>query len=292
MMNRGYVWAASAFAMWGILPLYWQVIGHVPADQIVAHRIVWSCLWLIPMVILGGQAESLRQAIRQPRVVMMLALAACFVCINWLAFIWAVTHQRVVESSLGYFINPLFSVLVGVFVFQESLRLRQWIGLAIATLGLVFIAWQYGRIPSIALILASSFCVYGILKKKTSQPPLVSLSIEAGFLLLPSIAYLIWCDRLGASPFLRDSWATDLILIGGGLATTIPLLCFAAGAQQIPLSAVGMLQYIGPTIQFLLGVLVNREPFDGWKAIGFACVWIACLLYAWDNLSQRPTSKG
>lgn len=290
-MNRGYLWAASAFAMWGLLPLYWQVIRHVPADQIVAHRILWSCVWLIPILYLSGQLKPLREAIRQPRTVLLLAVAAVLVCVNWLGFVWAVTHGRVIESSLGYFINPLMSVVIGVLILRERLRTLQQIAILIAGAGLICLTIQYGRLPWIAIVLAVSFCLYGLAKKTTKVHPVVSLTIETYVLLIPTLAYLSYQHLHGQGSFLNTSLITDTMLVGGGLATTIPLLCFAAGAQRIPLSAVGMLQYIGPTLQFLLGTYVNREPFDQWMLIGFACVWIACVFYAMDSWRAHRALK-
>lgn len=269
--------------MWGLLPLYWQTIVQVPVEQIIAHRIIWSCFWLTPVIWFGGFRKSLWEAVTQPKVILKQTVAAILVCANWLCFVWAVTHDRVLESSLGYFINPLMSVLLGVLLLGEKLRRGQQLAILVAAGGLYFLTRQFHGVPWIALSLAVSFCLYGFAKKTTSLHPVVSLSIETFVLLIPSLFLLAIEHSQGRGAFGHFDRYTDCVLIGGGLATTIPLLCFAAGAQRIPLSAIGMLQYIGPTIQFTLGTVVNHEPFDQWKLIGFGLVWCACLLYTSDS---------
>jgi chloramphenicol-sensitive protein RarD len=283
-MNRGHFYAIAAYGLWGLLPIYWQQLSHVPATQVVAHRIVWSCAVLIPIIWLSGKSGTVTKAAKQPRVLFRQLIAALLICANWLGFVWAVTHGRMVESSLGYFINPLFSVLLAVVLLGERLRGIQWMAISIAAAGIGWLGWQYGTIPWIAILLASTFCLYGFVKKTTKLDPVTSLSIETWLLFIPAIGFIAWEQYSGRGGFLVHGSATDSMLLMSGIATTIPLLCFAAGAQRISLSTIGLLQYLGPTIQFLLGWLVYHEPFDNKKLIGFVFVWIALAIYATDSV--------
>jgi chloramphenicol-sensitive protein RarD len=196
-----------------------------------------------------------------------------------------------VESSLGYFINPLLSVLLAVVLLGERLRAVQWLALSIATTGILWLSWQYGAVPWIALLLASTFCLYGFVKKTTKLDPVTSLSIETWLLFLPAVGFLAWEHYHGRGGFLAHGAMTDSLIVLSGIATTIPLLCFAAGAQRIPLSTIGLLQYIGPTLQFLLGWLVYREPFSSSKLVGFVFVWTALAIYAVDSFRAARRSQ-
>ncbi|MEI2755212.1 MAG: EamA family transporter RarD [Chitinophagaceae bacterium] len=290
-MNRGYLFAIAAYTMWGLLPIYWQRLREIPATQVVAHRILWSCLFLIPLVMIGGYWPVIRQALKDRKVIVRQSIAAILVCANWLGFVWAVTHDRIVESSLGYFINPLLSVLLAVAILGERLRWKQWMSIGIAALGVVWLTVQNGTLPWVVLMLASTFCLYAFVKKTTSLHPIVSLSIETWALLIPALIFLGMEHSAGRGGLKLDGGLTDWMLVGAGVATTIPLLCFAAGAQRIPLSVVGLLQYIGPTIQFTLGTLVYNEPFNRNTLIGFCCVWIALAIYASDSVASLLHSR-
>ncbi len=283
-MNRGYFFAFTAYALWGLLPIYWQRLKDIPATQIVAHRILWSCLFLIPLIYFGGYWSTLRDAVRDRKVLFRQSIAAILVCANWLGFVWAVTHEQMIESSLGYFINPLMSVLLAVVLMGERLRLKQWFAIAMAAAGVLWLTRQFGGVPWIALMLATTFCLYAYVKKTTMLHPIVSLSIETWVLFLPALGFLVWEHVSGRGGWLQHGWLSDSLLMCAGVATTVPLLCFAAGAQRIPLSAVGLLQYIGPTLQFLLGTVAYGEPFDQNKLIGFSFVWLALILYASDTI--------
>jgi len=290
-MNRGHFYAIAAYGLWGLLPIYWQQLSHVPATQVVAHRIVWSCLVLIPIIYFSRKTGIVLKAAKNPRVVFRQLIAALLICANWLGFVWAVTHGRMVESSLGYFINPLFSVVLAVVLLGERLRRIQWIAILIAAVGIGWIGWQYGNIPWIALLLASSFCLYGFVKKTTLLDPVTSLSIETWLLFIPALGFIVWEQVHGRGGFLTHGTATDSIIVFSGVATTIPLLCFAAGAQKISLVTIGLLQYLGPTIQFMLGWLVYLEPFDNKKLIGFIFVWTGLAIYAIDSLRASRSPK-
>lgn len=286
-MNRGHLYALSAYTLWGLLPMYWQRLHAMPATQVVAHRIVWSCFILIPIVLISGRWSEIRSALGDRRIVARQLLAAVLVCANWLGFVWAVTHDRIIESSLGYFINPLMSILIAVAFLGERLRNVQWMAVGLAALGVVWLAIQYAAIPWVALSLATTFCLYSVVKKATSLHPVASLSIETWVLFVPAILFLVYEHAQGRGAWLSGDTTADLLLAGSGVATTIPLLFFAAGAQRIPLSTTGLLQYIGPTLQFLLGTLLYQEPFSAAKLVGFAMVWLALFIYASDTLRHR-----
>ena len=290
-MNRGHFYAFSAYTLWGLLPLYWQRLHEVPAMQVVAHRIVWSCLVLVPIVAFGGQWTAIGNAFLDRRVLSRQLVAALLVCANWVGFVWAVTHDRILESSLGYFINPLMSIIVAVLLLGERLRKVQWAAVSLAGLGVMWLAIQYGEVPWVALSLATTFCLYSFVKKTTALHPITSLSIETWVLFIPALGFLIYEHSRGRGGWLSGDSLADALLIGSGIATTIPLLLFAAGAQLIPLSATGLLQYVGPTLQFMLGVLVFHEPFSAAKLVGFALVWSALIIYVTDTLRNLNQKK-
>ncbi len=215
--------------------------------------------------------------------VVIYAVAAVLLAVNWLTYVWAVNAGFIVETSLGYFINPLLSVLLGVVILRERLRLTQWIPLALAAAGVIYLTVVYGKLPWIALTLAFSFGFYGLLKKLAPLSSLFGLTLETGILLLPALIYLVFEQVRGTGAFLHTGTVSDLLLVGAGIATTIPLLLFASAARQIPLTTVGLLQYIAPTIQFILGVFVYREPFDHDHLIGFGMVWLALAIFWLEN---------
>jgi chloramphenicol-sensitive protein RarD len=289
-VNIGYFHAAAAFILWGVLPIYWKQLATVPATQLVAHRVIWSILVLLPLVWLTGGARGIRAAFVTPRVLLRQAIAAAFVSANWLGFVWAVTHDRMIESSLGYFLNPLLSVLLGVFVLGERLRPAQWLAITVAAAGVAWLAAQYHHFPWIALYLAGTFCFYGLAKKQTSLGPLASLTVETLLLLVPAAAFLVAEHVAGRGAFGRRGGGDELLIAVSGVITAVPLLCFASAARRIPLSAIGLMQYLGPSIQFLLGLYVYGEPFDTGKLAGFAIVWTALVIYAIDGLGRMAAT--
>ena len=289
MTNKGLWYALGAYAAWGLFPIYWKWLQQVDAVQLIGHRIGWSFIVLIIFVAATRQLNDLRQAAFNRRVLLIYSLAAILIGVNWLVYVWAVNANYIVETSLGYFINPLLSVLMGVIFLRERLRSFQWIPVALAASGVIYLALAYGRLPWIALTLAFSFGTYGLVKKLAPLGSLYGLTLETGILFIPAVIYLFYVDRTGAGAFLHSNLTTNLLLIGAGVVTTVPLLMFASAAQRLPLSMVGIMQYIAPTIQFLLGVLVYKEPFDRVHLIGFGVVWIALILFAAENLWARST---
>ncbi len=278
-MNKGIWYAIGAYATWGLFPVYWKWLSHVPALQLLSHRILWSCLILLGVVLLSRQWKVFRKATLAPRVLRIYIVAAVLIGVNWLTYVWAVNAGFIVETSLGYFINPLLSVLMGVIFLREHLRPGQWVPIGLAATGVLYLTFAYGSLPWIALTLAFSFGFYGLVKKTAPLNSLYGLTLETGILFIPALLYLLYAEMTGQGAFLHTGAVSDALLVGAGLVTTIPLLMFASAARRIPLSLVGILQYIAPTLQFLLGVLVYGEPFTLTQFIGFGIVWAALVIF-------------
>ncbi len=278
-MNKGSWFAVGAYIIWGILPVYWKSLHHVPALQLISHRVVWSFLLLVIVMMLSRQWAAFREDVRKPRVLRVYIIAALLIGVNWLIYIWAVNAGYIVETSLGYFINPLLNVLMGVVLFHEHLRPVQWIPIGLAGVGVLYLTVVYGSLPWIALCLAFSFGIYGLVKKIAPLGSLHGLTLETGILLVPALIYLIYSEMIGQGAFLHTGATPDALMVGAGLMTTVPLLMFSSAARRIPLFLVGILQYIAPTLQFLLGVLVYKEPFTATRFVGFGIVWAALILF-------------
>jgi len=287
-MNKGILYGIGAYIAWGFFPIYWKFLHHVPAIQLIGHRIIWSCLLLVMFILFTKQWTEFRQTINAS-VIRIYTIAAVLIGINWLIYVWAVNANFIVETSLGYFINPLLSVLMGVIVLKEKLRIAQWIPVALAALGVAYLTYVYGRLPYIALSLAFSFGLYGLVKKLSPLGSLYGLTIETGILFIPALTYLIFVQANNTAAFLHTGTTSDLLMIGAGFITTIPLLMFASAARSIPLWLVGLLQYIAPTLQFLIGVFIYKEPFSHNQLIGFGIVWIALIFFLAENyIANRP----
>jgi chloramphenicol-sensitive protein RarD len=289
-MNKGAWYAVGAYATWGLLPVYFKWLQHVPVLQLVSHRILWSCLMLYSAILLSRQWGTFQKAILTPRVAKVYLAASVLIGINWLLFVWAVSSGFIVETSLGYFINPLVSVFLGVVLLGERLRPWQWVAIGFAATGVLYLTFSYGHPPWIALTLAFTFGTYGLLKKIGPLGSLYGLMIETGALLVPAVLYLLYCSAFVQGVFLHGDLVSAGLLIGTGLVTAVPLLMFAAAAPRIPLSLLGVLQYIAPTLQFLLGVLVYREPFTQSQLIGFGGVWMGLLIFGVEGFFARKAS--
>jgi chloramphenicol-sensitive protein RarD len=289
--KRGLRSGIAAYTAWGIFPLYWKMLAAVPVWQVIGHRILWSTVLLTIWIAASGRSSELRQAIADRRVLGAYAVAALLIAVNWSGFVWAVGAGFIVETSLGYFINPLLSVLLGVFVLGEKLRRLQWLAVAIAAAGVAYLAFAYGRLPWISLVLATSFALYGLVKKQAPLGPVQGLTLETGLLALPALAVLVGSELHGDGAFLHASPLVTALLFGAGAVTTIPLLMFATAAQSIPLLWIGLLQYIAPTLQLAIGVLVYGEPFSGDRVIGFALVWAALAVFAVEGVLQSRVGR-
>ena len=286
-MNKGILYGIGAYALWGLFPFYWKFLRDVPALQVIGHRIGWSFLLLLLVILVSGQWSEFRTAALQRKVIGLYSIAAVLLTINWLVYVWGVNAGFIVETSLGYFINPLLSVLLGVIFLRERLRPAQWIPVSIAAIGVLYLTVIYGRLPWIALTLAFSFGFYGLVKKLAPLGSLHGLTLETGMVFPAALIYLWIVQVNGSGAFLHQTRLTDGLLIAAGAVTTIPLLMFASAARRIPLTVVGLLQYIAPTLQFLIGVLIYKEPFDRAHFIGFAIVWLALIIFGVENYVSR-----
>jgi chloramphenicol-sensitive protein RarD len=281
---RGLGAAAGAFCIWGLLPLYLKELQHVSVLQVTAHRLVWGCFVALGWLAIRGELAGVRQALATPGVRWRLFASAALISANWMTYIYGIATHRVVETSLGYFINPLLNVVLGVFVLSERLNAVQWTAVAIAASGVGYLTWSAGHLPWIALTLAFSFGTYGLVRKVVRVDALAGFASETLLLLPIGAAYLIWCQIAGLGSMAHAGIATDVLLVLGGPLTAIPLVLFAFGARLIPYSTIGLLQYIGPTMQLLLAIFVFHEPFAGPRVVGFSLIWTALAIYAADGV--------
>lgn len=294
--RRGLTAAIASFLLWGAMPLYWHLLRSVPALQILLHRIVWSTL-LVGAWLLWREGRGWLRVLARPRAAWMLAASGLLIGANWGLYIWAVNNGHVVESSLGYFINPLLSVLLGVVFLRERLTRAQWASVAVAALGVSWLALRFGQLPWIALALATTFALYGLIRKLVAVDAMAGLAIEGGYLLLPALAVLGWSEAHGAGGFLASDGSgygatRDVLLVASGALTALPLIGFAYGVRRAPLSTIGLLQYISPTLQFLIGVFAFHEGFDRDRAVGFAFIWLALAMFAVDGWRRSRSTAG
>jgi chloramphenicol-sensitive protein RarD len=288
--RRGAIFGATAYLLWGIFPLYFPLLDPAGAVEVLGHRIVWSLLVVALLVQLTRRWPSVRAVVSDRNRVMRLTAAAMFLAVNWGVYIYGVTSDRVVETSLGYFINPLVTVMLGVLVLRERLRAAQWAALAVATVAVLFLAVQSGRVPWIALVLAVSFGMYGLLKKTSHVGAVEGLAVETAVLTPVALLYLTAIQATGEGTLTSHGPGHAALLALTGLITAVPLLFFGAAASRVPLTTLGLLQYLAPTMQFLLGVLVFDEDMSLARLLGFCLVWLALLLFTADLLGQRRRS--
>ena len=272
--------------LWGIFPLYFKAIENVPAIQIVSHRIVWSLLFLVLIVLALKQFGKFRAQL-SPRIAGVFLIAGVLLSINWLTYVWSVNAGFVVEASLGYFINPLVSVLLGVIFLKEKLRPWQWVPFGIAAAGVIYLTLSRSSSLWVPLTLAFSFGFYGLMKKLTPLGSLYGLTVETAMVSLPALGFLVFMQVQGSGAFWHAGVKTTLLLAFTGVVTAVPLLLFSAGTRSIPLTMVGLLQYITPTMQFLLGVFVYGEPFTFERLIGFCIIWIGLMLFTLEGVLSR-----
>lgn len=276
--------AIASFVIWGTFPLYLKPLHDVPSLQIIAHRIAWACVLVLVWLLLRGELGNLRKPLTSPTIRGKLTASAFLISVNWLAYVWGVGHGHVIEASLGYFINPLANVLLGVVVLRERLNTAQWTAVGIATAAVVYLAVATGATPWIALIIAASFSTYGLLRKVVHVEALEGLAVETLVLMPVALGYLLWCEANGTGALGHAGTLVNTLLVGCGPMTAVPLFLFAFGTRLIPYSTVGLLLYIAPSLQLLSGIFLYHEPFAGARAQGFALIWLALLIYAGDGL--------
>ena len=290
-LARGMAAASLSYLIWGVLPIYWKALDHVPSYEILGHRMAWSLPFIVLFLVLSGQAEALRQA-QDRRSLGLSTASAVLLAVNWYVYIWAVNAGQIVETSLGYYINPLVTVCFGVFFLKERLRTGQIASLGLAAGGVIYLTVVYGSFPWIALMLAVTFALYGLFHKKIRIGPMKSLYLETLIFFLPALALILYLGRDGSSGFLHQGPSTMLLLAGTGLITTVPLLLFGYAAQKMPLFMLGILQYTAPTLNLLIGVFVYGEEFPYSRMIGFLLVWGALALFMLEGIAQRAAGKG
>lgn len=290
-MNIGMLYAAGAYALWGLFPLYFKALQQIPPTEILAHRMFWSLAFILILLTSRRQWAWLGAVLKRPKVVAGFAASALLLAGNWLIYIWAVNSGHVVESSLGYFINPLLNVLIGSLVLRERLRLVQWAAVALAACGVAWLTWHAGSLPWIALSLAATFAFYGLLRKTASLGPLEGLALETMVLFplaLFYMSYLLWQQQ---AVFIAVPSTTQWLLALSGPLTAVPLLLFAAGARRISFSLLGLLQYIGPSLQLCLAVWLYHEPFDAVRLTGFVIIWSALAIFSLEGLWTAWAAK-
>src|SRR6187399_1471862 len=271
--------AVAAFGMWGLFPLYLIGLRAVSAMQITAHRIAWSCLFVLAWLALRGELGQLREAVRRDGVLIRLMASAFFIAVNWIGFAWAVNHDHVLEVSLAYFMGPLLNVLLGIFVLSERLDRTQWIAVGFAAAGVLYLTFIAGHPPWIALMVGSSFAFYGLIRKTVNIDALPGLAVETILLAPFAAAYLVWCELNGAAAFGHDTALVNTLLLAGGVVTSVPLVLFAFGARQVPYSTIGVIQFLAPSLQLLCGLVVFGESLAAARATGFVLIWIGLLIY-------------
>jgi len=286
MKQRGMLCAVLAYLLWGILPIFWKVLKDVSSYETICHRILWSFVLLLAVLALKKRIVSIWKQLDMKHA-FMYAAGAIILALNWNVYVWAVNSNFIVEASLGYFINPLISVFLGVLVLKEKLGRIQWIAIGIAVAGVLYLTFVYGSFPWISIILAVSFAIYGLIHKVGSLGAMEGLFYETGIMLLPVLIILGLFESKGTSSFTHAGTVETVFLVLTGAATAIPMVLFNTGVRLIPLSTVGILQYIAPTLQFLIGVLLYHEPFSANRLVGFVFVWTALVIYTVDSIVKH-----
>ncbi len=289
-LRKGVLLGIGAYGMWGLFPLYFPLLEPATPVEILGHRVVWTLVFLLVVLLIRRRWAWVRAIVHDRRRLTILTVASTVIAVNWGVYIWAVNNDRVVEAALGYFINPLVTVLLGVVVLHERLRVGQWVAVGLAAVAVLVLTAAYGRPPWIALTLALSFATYGLMKNRVRMPAVESLSVETTLLVVPALAVLFWLQVHGTATFGHASGATTTLLAMAGVITAVPLLMFAGAASRVPLSTLGLLQYITPILQFLIGVLVVHEVMPPARWVGFGLVWAALVLFSVDSFRAARAS--
>ena len=290
-MNRnGIFYALGAYVLWGVFPIYWKWLHNVSAIQVIGHRIGWSFILLMIVIFTTRQWTKFRSNLTR-RMLGIYLIASLLLSANWLIYVWGVNAGHIVEASLGYFINPLFSVLLGMIFLKERLRPLQWFPIGLAALGVIYLTWTYGSLPWIAISLAFTFGFYGLVKKTAPLGSLYGLTLETGLVFVPALGYLFYAESTGQGAFGHTGVISDLLMIGTGAVTAVPLLMYASAAKRIPLTMIGIMQYIAPTLQFLIGVLIYKESFTTNQLIGFSMIWVALIIFWVEEVYAHRAQK-
>jgi chloramphenicol-sensitive protein RarD len=289
--RRGLVLGLTAYGMWGLVPLFWHLLAAVDPVEVLAHRTVWGCVVFVAIAAAARRLRDVAAALRAPRTVGMMTLSSTLLCVNWGVFVYAVAADRVLDASLGYFINPLVSVALGTIVLRERLRPLQWIAVGLAAIGVAVAAWSLGTVPWISLVLAGSFGSYGLVRKVAAVDALAGSTVETALAAPVAAAYLVWLTIHGEGAFGADT-GLDLLLVATGVVTAVPLVFFTSAARRLPLSIVGFIQYITPTCQFLLAIAVFGEPLAAGRLVAFVWIWAALAVFSLDTLRTLRRGAG
>lgn len=290
--RRGFLLALGAYLLWGLLPFYMKAVAHLPLAEVIAHRIVWSVPIAAAVLVWAGRTEDFKAAIRSPRTIAMAALTAALISVNWGIYVWAIAVDRTVETALGYYINPLVSVVVGALLLGERLDRLQIAAVALATVAVTVLTIEGGKLPWVSLALAFSFAAYGFFRKTLPIGPSQGFLLEVLLLCVPALGYIVYLITTGQDHIVSSNGSDTALLIGCGPVTAVPLLLFAFGAKLLRLSTIGIMQYIAPTMVFLIAVLIFDEPFGTAQAVAFALIWAALAVYSWSMLNSARKASG
>lgn len=289
--RKGAIFACLAFFMWGLAPIYFKMIQHVSAFEILMHRVIWSVVFLIVVVSVLNYWDKIKRILIQPKLILMLVITSALLGFNWGLFIWAINNNHMLDASLGYYINPLLNVLLGMVFLNERLRKLQGAAVALAFTGVLLQLISFGSFPVVAFSLATSFALYGLLRKKLQVDALPGILIEALILLPVALTYWWLMAPTGTSSLPANDWPTNVLLVSAGIVTTLPLLCFTGAAKRLQYTTLGFFQYIGPSLMFILAVVFYGEVFDAERVITFACIWSALAIFSWDSFHQSRKRK-
>lgn len=289
-VTLGFLCAAGSYVLWGLLPLYLKMVAHIPVWEFVAHRIVWSVPIAALVVLWLRRSADIRMVLRTPRMLAMGALTSAIVTLNWSTYVWAIGAGRTLEASLGYYINPLFSILLGATLLGEKLDRWQWGAIGLAVIAVAVLTFEGGGIPWVSIMLAVTWGFYALFKKTLPIGPVEGFLLEVLILSIPALAYIAWVETSGIGHFGDTGWHDTLLLLGAGLVTAVPLILYASGAKLLRLSTIAVMQYIAPTIAFLIAVLVFKEPFGQSRLVAFIFIWMSLVIYTWSALRSRRGS--
>lgn len=285
--TRGFLFALSAYLMWGVLPFYMKAVAHIPAPEVIAHRITWSIPIAALLLWWLGRTSDIKTALRTPRTLAMGTLTATLITINWGVYVWAIGNDRALETALGYYINPLFSIFLGAVVLGERLTRAQMVAIALAVVAVALLTWETGGLPWVSIVLALSWGFYALFKKTLPIGPAQGFFLEVLILGLPALGYIFYLQSTGVGHFGTTGMTDIWLMLGCGVVTAVPLILFANGAKLLTMSTIGIMQYIAPTMIFVIAIFIFREPFSSERAVAFALIWVALAIYTWSMFSER-----
>jgi chloramphenicol-sensitive protein RarD len=288
----GFLYALTAYLLWGFLPLYMKALAHIPPVEVIAHRVVWSLPIALMVLAWLGRTGDLKAALKSPRMLGMGAMTAALISVNWGIYVWAIGSGHALDAALGYYINPLFSIFLGAVLLRERMGRTQMAAIALAVVAVGILTWEAGRLPVVALGLTLTWGFYAYLKKRLPIGPNQGFTLEVLILLIPAVAYIGWLQAQGTGHFLEGVSWDNVLLLGCGIVTAVPLMIYANGAKRLTLSTIAIMQYIAPTLIFLTAVFVFNEPFSGVKLMAFSLIWVALVIYSLPILAKRISRVG